>query len=213
MSVFQDECAPALSLSASSSTCDGVSSTAKGSQARRVRTHPRTRTEPHHAEAHDLFLGKTVEGVLDLIAARSGRKLSSPFVYNWAFATAQCLHARAAAGARACARWRKNCCVTRPCAGRGLAIPARARALSRSKSRGLADLFGEHLYVTSMVARPKPAPDVYLLAASRLGVRPEDAWWWKIRPRAPRRPLPPACAPLVMHLRVRLTPCAPAAQW
>jgi len=25
-----------------------------------------------------------------------------------------------------------------------------------------------------MVARPKPAPDVYLLAASRLGVRPED---------------------------------------
>ena len=38
----------------------------------------------------------------------------------------------------------------------------------------LADLFGEHVYVTSMVARPKPAPDIYLLAASRLGVEPPD---------------------------------------
>ena len=37
---------------------------------------------------------------------------------------------------------------------------------------GLAPLFGEHVYVTSMVARPKPAPDVYLEAARRLGVEP-----------------------------------------
>ena len=39
---------------------------------------------------------------------------------------------------------------------------------------GLADIFGEHVYVTSMVARPKPAPDIYLLAAARLGVEPGD---------------------------------------
>ena len=33
-------------------------------------------------------------------------------------------------------------------------------------------MFGEHIYVTSMVARPKPAPDIYLLAAQRLGAAP-----------------------------------------
>jgi beta-phosphoglucomutase-like phosphatase (HAD superfamily) len=39
---------------------------------------------------------------------------------------------------------------------------------------GLAGLFGEHVYVTSMVSRPKPAPDIYLLAAQRLGAIPAD---------------------------------------
>jgi beta-phosphoglucomutase-like phosphatase (HAD superfamily) len=38
----------------------------------------------------------------------------------------------------------------------------------------LAPSFGEHVYVTSMVARPKPAPDVYLLAAERLGAAPSE---------------------------------------
>ena len=41
-------------------------------------------------------------------------------------------------------------------------------------SRGLAPLFGEHVYVTSMVPRPKPAPDIYLFAARKLGVSPAD---------------------------------------
>ena len=39
---------------------------------------------------------------------------------------------------------------------------------------GLAGQFGDHIYVTSMVPRPKPAPDIYLLAAARLGVAPAD---------------------------------------
>ncbi|WP_433531300.1 HAD family hydrolase [Micromonospora sp. CA-263727] len=34
--------------------------------------------------------------------------------------------------------------------------------------------FGEHLYSASMVARGKPAPDLFLLAAQRLGVPPES---------------------------------------
>jgi beta-phosphoglucomutase-like phosphatase (HAD superfamily) len=34
--------------------------------------------------------------------------------------------------------------------------------------------FGEHVYVTSMVARPKPAPDIYLHAAARLGAAPAE---------------------------------------
>jgi beta-phosphoglucomutase-like phosphatase (HAD superfamily) len=39
---------------------------------------------------------------------------------------------------------------------------------------GLSPLFGEHVYVTSMVARPKPAPDIYLFAAGKLGAAPAD---------------------------------------
>ena len=39
---------------------------------------------------------------------------------------------------------------------------------------GLAGQFGDHIYVTTMVARPKPAPDIYLLAARKLGAAPAD---------------------------------------
>ena len=124
------------------------------------------------AEAHDLFLGKTVDGVLALIAERSGRQLSAAFVYNWAFATAQAFmrELRQVPGVRA---------VVEELRARGTALAVAsqsplARVRFSLEVTGLAQLFGEHLYVTSMVARPKPAPDVYLLAASRLGVRPED---------------------------------------
>jgi HAD superfamily hydrolase (TIGR01509 family) len=37
---------------------------------------------------------------------------------------------------------------------------------------GLAGFFDDRIYVTSMVARPKPAPDIYLHAARQLGVEP-----------------------------------------
>ena len=38
---------------------------------------------------------------------------------------------------------------------------------------GLAPLFGEHVFSAVQVARGKPAPDLYLLAASTLGEPPE----------------------------------------
>lgn len=37
---------------------------------------------------------------------------------------------------------------------------------------GLAQYFNNHVYAAEMVARPKPAPDLYLHAAGRLGVVP-----------------------------------------
>ena len=123
-------------------------------------------------EAHALFLGKTVDSVLDLIAARIGRKLPVSFVYNWAFATAHAfMHelkpVEEVRGVIEGLRTR----------GHALALASQsplARVRFSLEVTRLAEFFGEHLYVTSMVARPKPAPDVYLLAASRLGVSPGE---------------------------------------
>lgn len=39
---------------------------------------------------------------------------------------------------------------------------------------GLAPLFGRHVYSATMVANGKPAPDLFLLAAARLGIAPQD---------------------------------------
>jgi HAD superfamily hydrolase (TIGR01509 family) len=123
-------------------------------------------------EAHALFLGKTVDGVLDAVAARSGKRPGAAFVYNWAFATAHAFlrELRAVPGVRAAAEALR---------GRGHAMAVASQSpLARVKLSldviGFGDWFGEHIYVTSMVPRPKPAPDIYLLAAQRLGVAPAD---------------------------------------
>ncbi len=123
-------------------------------------------------EAHALFLGKTVDGVLDAIAARTGQRPSAAWVYNWAFATAHAFHRELAvvehlrdAVEQLCAR------------GHRLAVASQsplARVHFSLEVTGLAPLFGEHVYVSSMVARPKPAPDIYLLAARKLGAQPAD---------------------------------------
>jgi len=123
-------------------------------------------------QVHELFLGKTVGGVLDIIAARRGAPLPPEFTYNWAFATA-----------RAFVRELQPIPFVRGVverlrdAGHKLAVASQsplARVRLSLEVTGLAAFFGEHMYVTTMVARPKPAPDVYLLAASRLGAVPAD---------------------------------------
>jgi beta-phosphoglucomutase-like phosphatase (HAD superfamily) len=42
------------------------------------------------------------------------------------------------------------------------------------EATGLAEFFGDRVYVTSMVPRPKPAPDIYLHAARALSAQPAD---------------------------------------
>ena len=50
--------------------------------------------------------------------------------------------------------------------------PARLRpALEMTR---LYDRFQQHIYNAEMVAKPKPAPDLFLFAAGRMGVAPED---------------------------------------
>jgi len=123
-------------------------------------------------QAHDLFIGKTVDGVLDAIAALGGSRPSSSFVYNWAFATAHAFKrellpvpfVRDAARALRARGYRMAVASQSPL----------ARVRFSLEVAGFDNLFGEHLYVTSMVARPKPAPDIYLLAAHKLAAEPAD---------------------------------------
>ena len=124
------------------------------------------------AEAHALFLGKTVDGVLDAIADRTGTRPSAAWVYNWAFATAHAFHRELAVVEQL-----RDAIEALRGRGHRMAVASQsslARVRFSLDVSGLAPLFGEHVYVTSMVARPKPAPDVYLLAASRLGAEPAD---------------------------------------
>jgi len=123
-------------------------------------------------QVHELFLGKTVSGVLDLIAARRGAPPPPEFTYNWAFATARAFmrELQPIPSVRGVVEQLRD-------AGHKLAVASQsplARVRLALEVTQLAPFFGDHLYVTTMVARPKPAPDIYLLAASRLGSSPAD---------------------------------------
>jgi HAD superfamily hydrolase (TIGR01509 family) len=62
-----------------------------------------------------------------------------------------------------------------------LAVPYCAATSSNSerahhslRAAGLAERFGERVFTVAMVARPKPAPDLFLHAASAMGVDPSQ---------------------------------------
>ncbi len=121
-------------------------------------------------EAHDLFLGRTVQGVVDGLAARSGRAVSAAFVYNWAFATADAFlrDLKPVPFVYAALEEFKR-------RGHRMAVASQSPLARVRLSLRVARFdrhFGEHVYVTSMVPKPKPAPDIYLHAAARLGAAP-----------------------------------------
>jgi HAD superfamily hydrolase (TIGR01509 family) len=123
-------------------------------------------------EAHELFLGKTVDGVLDAIAQRAGRRPTAAWVYNWAFATAHAFHRELVV-----VEHLRDAVEALAARGHRMAVASQsplARVQFSLEVTGLAPLFGMHIYVTSMVSRPKPAPDIYLLAARRLEADPAD---------------------------------------
>ena len=48
------------------------------------------------------------------------------------------------------------------------------RAHHSLRAAGLAERFGDRIYTVTMVARPKPAPDLFLHAAAAMGVEPRQ---------------------------------------
>ena len=106
------------------------------------------------------------------IAARIGTRPSNTWVYNWAFATAHAFlrELKAVDGVGVAVEELRR-------RGHRMAVASQsplARVKLSLQVAGLAGQFGEHIYVSSMVAHPKPAPDIYLLAANRLGAVPRE---------------------------------------
>jgi HAD superfamily hydrolase (TIGR01509 family) len=121
-------------------------------------------------QAHAMFLGKTVDGVLDAITERTGKRPGSVFTYNWAFATAHAFKRELAAVPfvrAALEELRRR--------GHRMAVASQsplARVRLSLEITELAEFFADRVYVTSMVPRPKPAPDIYLHAANGLATPP-----------------------------------------
>ena len=123
-------------------------------------------------EAHELFLGKTVDGVLDAIGERTGKRPTSAFIYNWAFATAHAFKRELSPVpfVRAVLEELRR-------RGHRMAVASQSPLACVRFSlelTALDEFFGAHVYVTSMVPRPKPAADIYLHAANALATPPAN---------------------------------------
>lgn len=120
------------------------------------------------SEVRSLFKGRVFADVARLIEQNVPRPLPDDWIYVLAMQTAREFgkHLREVPGVRA---------VIELCLGRGVPIcVASQSSLPRVLlSLELCDLqryFGERVFTASMVARPKPAPDLFLHAARALGV-------------------------------------------
>jgi HAD superfamily hydrolase (TIGR01509 family) len=123
-------------------------------------------------DASRRFKGKTVSGVAESLEAELGRPLSKDWIYDWGMATALGFvrELRAIEGVEAVVRALSERRV--PIAVASQSPPARVELSLRLCK--LDSYFGPHVYTASMVARPKPAPDLYLITADRLGVAPSE---------------------------------------
>lgn len=123
------------------------------------------------AEAGAKFKGKTVEQVAHVLEARIGRPLSPQFGYDWAMTTAFGLvtELQAVPGVY-------NVIERVRDAGFDICVASQSplpRVRLSLHVTGLDRYFGENVFTASMVANPKPAPDLFLFAAQRMGARPE----------------------------------------
>jgi HAD superfamily hydrolase (TIGR01509 family) len=121
-------------------------------------------------EACAQFKGKTVEQVADALESRIGRKLSAEFGYDWAMSTALGLvnHLQAVAGVESLIEHVRSAGI-QICVASQSPLP---RVLLSLKVTGLERYFTGNVFTASMVAHPKPAPDLFLFAAERMGELP-----------------------------------------
>jgi beta-phosphoglucomutase-like phosphatase (HAD superfamily) len=122
------------------------------------------------AEARRRLQGKTVGGVADVVEAAIGRSLPAEALYTWGMATALGLVETLEAVPGVCE------VVARLAAGGTRICVASQSPLPRVKLSlrlaGMDGAFGDAVFTASMVSRPKPAPDLFLYAAQRMGAAP-----------------------------------------
>jgi HAD superfamily hydrolase (TIGR01509 family) len=122
-------------------------------------------------EVRKMFKGKTASEVIAVIAEMTGHPVPLDWVFDWAMLTANIFvhELNAIPGVKTILRHlaSKNqaMCVA------SQSSPARV-ALSLHVA-SLDSYFGQHVFTASMVERPKPAPDLFLFAACKMGVAPK----------------------------------------
>jgi HAD superfamily hydrolase (TIGR01509 family) len=116
------------------------------------------------------FQGLTTDQVAAAVEAEIGRACTADELYSWGMMTALGLaeSLEAVPGVREVAE-RVAAAGTPICVASQSPLP-RVRLSLRVTE--LAQLFGENVFTASMVARPKPAPDLFLHAAQRMGASP-----------------------------------------
>ncbi len=122
-------------------------------------------------EAGAAFKGKTVPQVAAALEARVGRALSPEFGYEWGMTTALGLveELQPVQGVKDLIQRVQDM-------GSAICVASQSplsRVRLSLRLAGLDRFFGEHVFTASMVANPKPAPDLFLFAAARMGVQPE----------------------------------------
>jgi HAD superfamily hydrolase (TIGR01509 family) len=123
-------------------------------------------------DARRLFKGRTFAAMTDDIEARLQGRLQADWQYQLGFATCAGLarELETVPGVRE---------VVRALAGQHvkLAVASQSPPVRVALSLAVCELdamFGAHVYTASMVERPKPAPDLYLLAARMLCADPAN---------------------------------------
>ena len=121
-------------------------------------------------EARRRFQGQTIGQVADAIAAARGAPLDAEALYAWGMTTALGLveSLQAIPGVRDVAEALAAAGVA-TCVASQSPLPRVRLSLAVTH---LASLFGDRVFTASMVARPKPAPDLFLYAASRMTADP-----------------------------------------
>ena len=123
-------------------------------------------------EACEQFKGKTVSQVAHAVEARLGKTLTPEFGYDWAMSTAlgMVMELQPVPGVRALIE-RVRSSGAAMCVASQSPLP---RVRLSLRVTGLDGYFGENVFTAGMVPNPKPAPDIFLFAARRMGADPSE---------------------------------------
>lgn len=121
------------------------------------------------ADIYDRMIGRSINQIVTMVAAETGIDATALIPsYRDRLALRFEAELRPIPGITAAIR----ALDAMPRAVASSSFPARIEQALRLT--GLRDLFGGHVYSASQVANGKPAPDLFLMAADRLGVAPAD---------------------------------------
>lgn len=124
-------------------------------------------------EVRALFKGKTVQQVVDALETRLGRPFPASVAYDWGTSVALGL-----ANELCAVPGVKRVIQRLQAAGVPMCVASQSPLPRVRLSLAVTHLdryFGDDVFTASMVPNPKPAPDLFLLAAERMGVAAQDA--------------------------------------